>query len=70
LTSIVAQFSASPSIASDRPSYSPSPPPSRREGPLPPQDLALVDSEELIREILIGRKIQISATNPARIIRS
>ena len=74
LTSIVAQFSASPSIASDRPSYSPPPPPSRREGPLPPQDLALVDSEELIREILIrvGEDPDREGLQqtPARIIRS
>jgi hypothetical protein len=74
LTSIVAQFSASSSIASDRLSYSPPPLPSRREGPLPPQDLALVDSEELIREILIrvGEDPDREGLQqtPARIIRS
>lgn len=51
LTSIVAQFSTSPPIASERLSYSPPPP--RPRVPLPPPNLALVDSEELIREILV-----------------
>jgi GTP cyclohydrolase IA len=73
LTSIVARFSASPSIASDRLSYSPPQPP-RCEGPLPPQDLALVESEELIREILIrvGEDPDREGLQqtPARIIRS
>jgi hypothetical protein len=53
LTSILAQLSPSPSIASDRLGYPPLPTPRRTEVPLPPVNLTLVDSEELIREILI-----------------
>jgi len=74
LTSIVAQFNASPSIASDRLSYSPLPTPRRTEVPLPPVNLALVDSEELIREILlrVGEDPDREGLlqTPARIVRS
>jgi hypothetical protein len=70
---IVAQFRAGPPIASDRLSAPPQAR-SRPEAPSPSQDLALVDSEELIREILIrvgedpGREGL--RQTPARIIRS
>ena len=74
LTSILAQFSPSPSIASDRLGYPPLPTPRRTEVPLPPVNLALVDSEELIREILvrIGEDPDREGLQqtPARIVRS
>jgi len=74
LTSIVAQFNASPSRASNRLSYSPSPPPRRTEDLSPPVNLALVDSEELIREILIrvgeDPNREGLRQTPARIVRS
>ena len=74
LTSILAQFSASPSIASDRLPYPPLPTPRRTKVPLPQVNLALVDSEELIREILvrIGENPDREGLQqtPARIVRS
>ena len=74
LTSILAQFSPSSSVASDRLGYRPLPTPRRTEVPLPQVNLALVDSEELIREILvrIGEDPDREGLQqtPARIVRS
>jgi GTP cyclohydrolase I len=74
LTSIVAQFNGNAPIASNRLTYSPSPLPRRTEDPSPPMNLALVDSEELIREILIrvGENPDREGLQhtPARIVRS
>jgi GTP cyclohydrolase I len=74
LTSILAQFSPSPSIASDRLGYARMPTPRRTEVPSPPVNLAHVDSEELIREILIriGEDPDREGLQqtPARIVRS
>ncbi len=73
-TSILAQFGASPSIVSDRLDYPPVSALRRTEVPSPPVNLALVDSEELIREILvrIGEDPDREGLQrtPARIVRS